>query len=46
MPMHRSNKAPAVRADNESEDWFRAKKIKERKKAKAVKAAKRKQRGR
>lgn len=44
MPMHRANKSTAVRADNLPEDWFLARKRRERAKAKATKKAKRKQR--
>lgn len=44
MAMHRRNKAPPVRPDSVHEDWFKARKRRERAKAKAVKAAKRKQR--
>lgn len=46
MPMHRSNKAPRVGDKYATEEWFRAKKAKERTKTKATKRAKRKQRGR
>lgn len=46
MPMHRTNKAPRVGDRSMTEEWFDARKKKDRAKAKAVKAAKRKQRSR
>ena len=40
----RSNKAPRVGAPHETEDWFRKNKARQRKRAKAQKAARRRNR--
>lgn len=40
----RSNKAPRTRSPHETEDWFRNNKARQRKRAKAQKAARRRNR--
>lgn len=44
MPMHRSNKAPAVLADNEREAWFIANKKRQRARKKMAKKSKQRNR--
>jgi len=46
MPMHRKNKAPATRRDDQNEPWFNANKERQRKREKMASASRKKNRKR